>query len=75
MYDGRMPRKPLKKPLLMQAAKYLGGVGQLAKRLGVQSSTISSWLYSDVKIRPEIAAKIESITIGKFKANSFTEDK
>ena len=68
MTTGRMPKKQLKKPTLMKAVNYVGGVCQLAKLLKVAPSTLSMWMYNNIKIKVALAERIEVVTIGKIKA-------
>ncbi|WP_373700718.1 transcriptional regulator [Neisseria dentiae] len=50
---------------LQAAVNLVGSQASLARKLGVQRSTVNSWIHGRNKIPPEAAIKIEKITDSK----------
>ncbi|RPD83209.1 helix-turn-helix domain-containing protein [Neisseria weixii] len=47
---------------LQAAIDFFGSQASLARKLGVQRSTVNSWVHGRNKIPPEAAVKIEKLT-------------
>lgn len=70
----RKSYKIVKKPWLEYACTIYGSKGALAHKLGVSPSCISNWLYTDLKIHPDICKKIEKLTHGKVSAEDLNPE-
>lgn len=59
---------------LRMAVSLIGSQASLAKQLGVQRSTVNSWIHGRNKIPPEAAIKIEKLTNSKVKKKELRPD-
>ena len=59
---------------LRMAVSLIGSQASLARQLGVQRSTVNSWIHGRNKIPPEAAIKIEKLTNSKVKKKELRPD-
>lgn len=54
--------------LYEEVIKHFGGQQQTADALRVKQPSVSSWKQGDAKMKPIVAARVQNLTDGKFKA-------
>lgn len=59
---------------LQTAVFLIGSQASLARQLGVQRSTVNSWIHGRNRIPPEAAIKIEKLTNSKVKKSELRPD-
>lgn len=70
---GQTSRK-IKKPALAKAIDIVGGVTNLSLDIGVDYTSISKWLYTDMRIPAHHVPKIVKATNGKIRPEELRPD-
>ena len=71
---GRPTKKKITKPALKRASEIAGGVTNLALKIGVDQSCVSSWLYTHEKIPAHHVHKIVIATDGEIRPEELRPD-
>ena len=72
--SGRPPSRPITKPALMKAVKFVGGTTKLCLAIGVSDGKVSNWLYTDEKVPAHHVPKIVVATQGKIRPEELRPD-
>ena len=72
--SGRTTKKKITKPALMKAAEIVGGVTILSEIIEVGQGTVSTWLYTKIKIPAHHVPKIVAATQGQVRPEELRPD-
>ncbi|OSI10938.1 MULTISPECIES: transcriptional regulator [Neisseria] len=59
---------------ILCAVHFIGSQAALARKLGVQRSTVNSWVKGRNKIPPDVAVRIEKLTDGAIRRQDLRPD-